>query len=464
MPRVLSLLSASTEIVCRLGCSHMLVGRSHGCDDPKLATVLPIATAPRVDPNAPSKELDASVRAQAAGGGPVYHVHNELVRKLAPDVIITQEQCRICAVTPEDVNAACEGLPAVQLVTIKPTTLDDVLGDIMTIATALGVSERGTRLVEMIRSRLAELKELTAHESHKPRVAHVEWLSPLMGSGYWIAELCEAANATMVCGSRGGHSQTLESAAALADADVILLAPCGFGLERTHAELQMLDLLKSDEWLQLPAVKGDAVVVADGNLYFNRSSCGVLDTAEMVAEAVHESVCGLFGHHGNRWVRLSELESFCAREGAAVATKHVELAPPHAMVILPPAANGAESDGSELRRIDSPCAWVKAQVERLRAADFAGAFAMNSAANRARLGNADQFATVVRGNPSFAALADPAYAFDCHVEADGGGTGRHAITVRVHGTGHGDLAFAFDVRSVDGAGVRFGTDGVRILC
>ena len=113
MPRVLSLLSASM-IVCRLGCSHMLVGRSHGCDDPMLATVLPIATAPRVDPNASSKELDASVRAQAVGGGPVYHVHNELVRKLSPDVIITQEQCRICAATPEDVNVACRGLPAMQ--------------------------------------------------------------------------------------------------------------------------------------------------------------------------------------------------------------------------------------------------------------------------------------------------------------------------------------------------------------
>ena len=469
MPRVLSLLSASTEIVCRLGCSHMLVGRSHGCDDPMLATVLPIATAPRVDPNAPSKELDASVRAQAVGGGPVYHVHNELVRKLSPDVIITQEQCRICAVTPEDVNVACRGLPAMQLVTIKPTTLDDVLGDIMTIATALGVPERGNRLVEMIRNRLAQLLHLTAHVSPKPRVAHVEWLSPLMGSGYWIAELCEAANATMVCGSRGGHSQTLESMRALADADVILLAPCGFGLERTHAELKMLGLLEAEEWLQLPAVKRGAVAVADGNLYFNRSSCGVLDTAEIVAEVVHDSICGLFGHHGNNWVRLSELESFCSREGAASVTKHVELAPPHAMAAPPPAAKRAQLDASQVERIDSPEEWVRAQVERLRAAEFAAAFAMNSVQNRARLGNADQFAAVVRGNPSFAALADPANKFECHVEPDGQTEGRHSIIVRVHGAGHGDLAhdlsFSFDVSSVaDGAGARFATDGVRILC
>ena len=156
-PRVLSLLSASTEIVHRLGCSHLLVGRSHGCDDPPLATILPIATAPRVDPNAPSKELDNAVRAQAAAGGPIYHIHSAFVKAAKPDVIITQEQCRICAVTPEDVAQVCEALPAASLVTIKPTTLDDVFGDIETIAGALKVPERGARLVSMLRSRLALL-------------------------------------------------------------------------------------------------------------------------------------------------------------------------------------------------------------------------------------------------------------------------------------------------------------------
>ena len=106
-PRVLSLLSASTEMVCRLGCAHLLVGRSHGCDDPPMATTLPAATNPRVDPNAGSRELDEAVRAQAADGGPIYHVRSDFVKTLRPDVIITQEQCRICAVTPEDVAEVC---------------------------------------------------------------------------------------------------------------------------------------------------------------------------------------------------------------------------------------------------------------------------------------------------------------------------------------------------------------------
>jgi len=163
------------------------VGRSHGCDDPPLVTALPVATAPRVDPNAPSLAIDRAVRAQAAAGGPIYNIHSSIVRSALPDVIITQEQCRICAVTPDDVVAACTELSPATLVTIKPTTLDDVLGDIVTIASALGVPERGVRLSDMLRTRLASLSSLANGVRGKtaPRVVHVEWLDPLMGSGYW---------------------------------------------------------------------------------------------------------------------------------------------------------------------------------------------------------------------------------------------------------------------------------------
>lgn len=464
--RVLSLLSASSEIVCRLGCAHLLVGRSHGCDDPQLVTTLPVATAPRVDPNAPSNELDKAVRAQAVSGGPIYHINSDLVGTLKPDIIITQEQCRICAITPEDVNEACANLPATTLITIKPTTLDDVLGDVMTIASALRVPERGATLVGMIRERLAALAKMTAKMTARaapPRVVHLEWIAPLMGSGYWIAECFEAAGCTMLHGSRGSHSQTLASVAALSHADVILIAPCGFSIERTHAELQSLNLLESAEWQALPAVQRGAVAVADGNLYFNRSSCGVLEAAEMVAEIVHDDLRGLFGHHGNRWVRLSELEAYCAREGAPPPTKKVVIAPPSVVKVEPPPKR-SKLDDVKLREIDGPLDWVMVQVGRLRKKDCAGAFAMNSAANRARLGDADKFEAVVNGNPSFAALANPDNAFEC-VE-DGVSNGRHTIEVRVQAAAMGDLIFAFDVSKSEGMPTEpgYATEGVRIVC
>lgn len=141
-PRVLSLLSASTEIVCRLGMAHALVGRSHGCDAPPFVLSLPAVTTPKMDPTAPSQEIDAAVRAVVAGGGPVYEIHNSMVSALAPDIILTQDQCRICAVTKADVTSACAELPGVTIVTIQPTTLGDVLGDVRTIASALGVAVR----------------------------------------------------------------------------------------------------------------------------------------------------------------------------------------------------------------------------------------------------------------------------------------------------------------------------------
>lgn len=469
--RVLSLLSASTEIVHRLGCAHLLVGRSHGCDDPPLATALPVVTAPRVDPNAPSLELDKAVRAQAAAGGPIYQIRSELVRTLNPDVIITQEQCRICAVTPEDVNAACMALSSTTLVTIMPITLDNVLGDVTTIAGALGVPERGRRLVAHMRARLDAIAPLVpASDEPPPRVAHLEWLAPLMGSGYWIAECVEAAGCTMVHGTKGGHSMAIERVSMLANADVILLAPCGFSLERTHAELASLALLQLDEWRALPAVKNDAVVVADGNLYFNRSSCGVVEAAEIVAEAAHAELRGLFGHHGRRWVMLSELDAFCAREGAASPTKPVVLASgveaaaaedgggtPRAKVTKPPGTDQA-----------TPSAHVNAQLKALSDGDFASAFALNSAANRARLNGATKFEAIVKGSPSFGVLLHASTT--CVVREGEGGAGIAAdaavAAVRVQATAAaGDVEevhFVFDL-SRSSAG-KWETDGVRIEC
>ena len=458
-PRVLSLLSASTEIVSRLGCAHMLVGRSHGCDDPPAVTSLPVATAPRVDPNAPSLELDQAVRAQAAAGGPIYNIHDAFVREAAPDVIITQEQCRICAVTPEDVATACAALPKVNLVTIKPTTLDDVLSDVQTIANALGVPERGARLVSYMRARLAALSTIVKPiASEQPTVAHLEWIAPMMGSGYWIAECAEAAGCKLVHGTRGGHSMTLPSVSMLANADVLLIAPCGFSIERTHAELKELSLCTSAEWLALPAVKAGRVAVADGNLYFNRSSCaGLVDGAEIMAEIAHEAhgLCGLFGQHGKSWVRLSELDAFCARKGAAPANKEVVLAadaveePPKKFV----KTTHIKADGAPR----TPVEHVHAQIDAMRADDFELAFALNSEANQARLGDAAKFAMVVGGSAVFRVLKSSQTACD----VTQGGTEKE-IRVKAQPKGGDAVRFAFDL-CCDAAG-RWATDGVRIEC
>ena len=130
----------------------------------------------------------------------------------------------------------------------------------------------------------------------------------------------------MVHGSKGGHSPTLSSLTQLATAQVLVIAPCGFSIERTQRELGLLSILDSAEWAGLTAVRHRRVYVADGNLFFNRSSCGVVETAEMLAEMAWPELKGLWGHHGKHWVALDELQAFCSREDASQTTKRVELA------------------------------------------------------------------------------------------------------------------------------------------
>jgi iron complex transport system substrate-binding protein len=410
-PRVLSLLSASTEIICRLGCAHLLVGRSHGCDDPALAATLPIMTAPYVDPNTSSQEIDDCIRVHLAASGPVYHIRNKEVIDLAPDFILTQEQCRICAVTKEDVDAVCSALPvgSTNVITIKPERLEDIWGDIDTIATALDVAERGKRLVTYLQNKMKTVTELSVSvaQGHRPKVAHIEWLAPLMGSGYWIAQCVEAASCDLICGTVGGHSPVLSSMEELKAAECIILAPCGFGIERTHHELVSLGLLERKEWLDLPAVKKGRVYCADGNRSFNRSSAAsVSTTAEMVAEMAFEhSLCGLFGHHGaaHGWVRLSELELFCSREGATPVHKRVDVAPPMAR----PSAASRNVDLSQAVESADYCAHVHKQVLALFCGKEEEVWELNSDANKKRLGSCGEFMALVKSHPSFKCLMEP---------------------------------------------------------
>uniref|UniRef100_A0A7S2HWQ3 Fe/B12 periplasmic-binding domain-containing protein n=1 Tax=Haptolina brevifila TaxID=156173 RepID=A0A7S2HWQ3_9EUKA len=223
-------------------------------------------------------------------------------------------------------------------------------------------------------------------------------------------------------------------------------------------------MLESMEWLNLAAVKNARVYVADGNLFFNRSSCGVVDTAEIVAEMAWPELKGLWGHHGKHWVALDELDAFCDREGARPASKRGTAG---LIVAEQPAANSKqaklEDATSSVARVSfsEPSEFVTCQVELLRSESFEEAFLMNSAANRARLGSALKFETVVKSNPSFAALADPVNAYKCFEDAYA--NGKHTIEVRVQAAMGDGLTFAFEVSETEG-GVGFATEGVRIVC
>ncbi len=298
--RIVSLLPSATEIVCAVGLRDALVGRSHECDFPLGVERLPVLCEPKVPIDGASDEIDRAVRRLVADGLSVYRVDAEALRALAPDVIVTQTQCEVCAVSEADVVAAtCDWAGSgVRIVSLAPARLDDVFADIERVGAALGVAARGTAAVASLRARLAALAART-RELPRPSIASIEWLDPLMAAGNWVPELVELAGGRNLFGSVGEHSPWLAwEAVRAADPDVIVAMPCGFDLARTRGEMPALERLPG--WDALRAVRAGRVAIVDGHQYFNRPGPRLVESAEILAEILHPEVFGL-GHRGTGW-------------------------------------------------------------------------------------------------------------------------------------------------------------------
>ncbi len=301
--RVVSLLASSTEMVAALGCGDRLVGRSHECDHPDWVRKLPAVTRPRIDVTVPSATIDGSVRALVELAASVYHVDADALAALAPDLVITQTQCEVCAVSLRDVEAAMrQAMPShPRVVALEPNALADLWRDLRKVADALGVPERGVQLISRLRQRMQAIATRCAEFAPSPRVAMIEWIDPLMAAGNWHPELIAMAGAIDVFGVPGARAPVIDLAAlAAADPDVVWVAPCGFDLARTREELG--GLARLPQWSALRAVRERRVVLGDGNAFFNRPGPRVAETLEILAEALHPQAFR-FGHEGTGWAR-----------------------------------------------------------------------------------------------------------------------------------------------------------------
>jgi iron complex transport system substrate-binding protein len=305
-PRVVSLLPSATEIVAALGFADTLVGRSHECDYPEEVVELPVCTEPKIDPRASSEEIHRSVSALLAQALSVYRVDAERLRALGPTHVVTQVQCEVCAVSLEEVEEALAGWTATasrpRLTPLNPASLADVFADIERVAIALGAADRGSRLAATLRGRMDAIASAARALSPKPRVATVEWLSPLMTAGNWMPELIAMAGGIDLLGSAGAHSRGVgwEELRA-ADPDALLVFPCGFPLDRVEREIGLLTELPG--FASLRAARGGRVFLAESNQFFNRPGPRLLETLEIVAEVLHPEAFA-FGHEGKGWVRL----------------------------------------------------------------------------------------------------------------------------------------------------------------
>jgi len=283
--RVVSLLASATEIVCALGAGEFLVGRSHECDNPAWVRSLPPLSEPAFDTSVSSGEIDREVSRCLRVGEPLYRVYTDRIRELRPDLIFAQSHCQVCAVTPGDVerNGAC--LPAARIVSLLASSLESIFESILQVAQALGLERRGHELVACERARLNRLRAMTA-PLPRPSVAVLEWTDPIFPMGNWGPELVDAAGGELVLGNRGQHSFAIPSEQLkVADPEYVVVAPCGFNLERAMQESSVLE--RYPWWTELRAVRDRKVAFADGNLFFNRSGMTIAGSAQILAEIFH---------------------------------------------------------------------------------------------------------------------------------------------------------------------------------
>ena len=233
--RVVSLLASGTEIVVGLGAGEWLVGRSHECDNPPWVTELPVCTRPAFDVSMSSGRIDAEVRRRLKAGEPLYHVDTELINSLKPDLLITQEHCEVCAVTPADVKrAGC--VAAVQVLALRAGNVQGILDGIFSIGRALGREEDAANLVGAMKSRISAVHSAVKHH-RAPSLVALEWTDPVFAMGNWGPELVEAANGRLVLGEKGEFSKAIDwQRVRDADPEWLIIAPCGFDLERTMRE------------------------------------------------------------------------------------------------------------------------------------------------------------------------------------------------------------------------------------
>lgn len=314
--RIVSLLASATEMVAALGCFDQLVARSHECDYPPPVLSLPVVSRVQIDTNASSVDIDAQIKQLAQSAREprdaalkalsIYAIDVAMLQELRPDVIFTQTQCEVCAVSERDVTRAVAQLTGLQprIVSLAPYRMDDVWEDIMRVGEALDRSAQAQQLVQVYQQHLTHLSELAAQQGQgaKPRVAVLEWLDPLMGAGNWTPELIAIAGGVSVSGESGQHAPWLSWEELLAaDPDVLVLAPCGFTLQRT---LQDVPLLRQHpSWQSLRAVKTGRVYAIDGNAYINRSGPRLVESSEILGRIIWGDLPGI-NVDEEAWIRI----------------------------------------------------------------------------------------------------------------------------------------------------------------
>lgn len=267
-PRVASLLPSATEMLCAIGGEHLLVGRCHEDNYPLSITDRPILTATRLPENLTSAEIDATVSASVRDGDELYEILAEPFQELAPDVVLTQDLCNVCSVSPGDLRFAMSGmLDPPEVLCFNPYSIGDIFDDMLRLGAAVGLVEAAEEAVRKLRAQVAQVEEAIVEQpGPPPRIAFIEWADPVFIGGHWTPELVELAGGVHLLNTPGKKSfRVSQEAVAAEDPDYVVLCPCGLTLEQAQNEA------RSQTWLRnLRAVQEGRACCVDGDAMFNR--------------------------------------------------------------------------------------------------------------------------------------------------------------------------------------------------
>lgn len=286
--RIVTTLPGATEIVALLGLEENLVGVTHECDYPPSVKKKPVVMRSVFDTTRMNnKEIDDSVISTLTKGNSLYEIDEELLKSLKPDLIITQELCEVCATPLRDVSKAIGSLeqkPSV--VSLTPHKLEDVLEDVMKVGRATGKVEKAEKVVSDLGRRIDSVRKKSGTLKDRQSVLCLEWVDPIYCSGHWMPELVSYAGGRETIGKLGEQSTIISwQDIVKADPDVIFIVICGYNIERTLGEIEILT--KSKYWDNLKAVRNDGVYVLDGGSYYSRSGPRLVDGLEIMAYILH---------------------------------------------------------------------------------------------------------------------------------------------------------------------------------
>ena len=307
LTKIVTLIPSATEIVAFLGQKDSIVGSSHECDYPHDLNNVIKLTSPKINVDGTSSQINKQINTILENSLSVYKVNIEKLKELNPDFIITQAHCDVCAVSFSEVKNIVKKYfnRKTKIISLEPNTLNDVFNDIKKVAKDLNIeNETNNKLINNLKIRIEKIKNIANSKKHKPSIACIEWIDPLMIAGNWIPEMVKIAGGKNILGKFGNSSHWIKFKEILdQEPEIIIFFPCGFDINKTKKELDVF-ITKNRDLHSLKAFKNNKLFVADGNQFFNRPGPRLVESLEIFAEIIHPDIFN-FKHKGKGWINYN---------------------------------------------------------------------------------------------------------------------------------------------------------------